>query len=240
MDARDLKKQAQRQVVKGRPDRAEVLYRQVVSLVPRDAPSWLRHAETLCKLGRTADAVWSYRQAATLLLTLGHQTRAIAALKLALELVPDDVDLVSDIIRLEMQRTRPPAMFPPRAPQPVVPLERLEEPQLALPMHTDDAITEPGMRSGEFVIEVDLGERNFDEEPTELDLDPPVAAADPEPRPVAPMVQPTWPQVRRLNDREVAVKAGPDAQWLVVTSAAPLDVKFHSSLAVDSETNWVG
>jgi tetratricopeptide (TPR) repeat protein len=136
VDVQELKTRARAAVVKGRLEQAEVLYRQVLTRVPRDAPAWLRHAETLRRLDRVNDAVWSYRTASTILLALGHEARAVAGLKLALELKPDDVDLVTEIIRVELHRHRrsgPPAT-PSRPTQAVVTLEEMERPQLALPV----------------------------------------------------------------------------------------------------------
>jgi hypothetical protein len=50
---------------------------------------------------------------------------------------------------------------------------------------------------------------------------------------------PTWPQVRRIHDREVAVKAGPNSKWLVVSSKSPLEVRFEASLDIDDDAPWL-
>ncbi len=87
----------------GQFERAEVLLRQALSQAPRDVQTWLKHAEVLKRLSRDADAVSSYRLAARLLDEAGHHHRAVAALKLGLALLPDDIELITDIIRLEMR-----------------------------------------------------------------------------------------------------------------------------------------
>ena len=112
MDIRRLKEQASRLSAEGRLERAEVLYRQMLTLQPRDSGLWLRHAEVLKRLQRPDSAVTSYRMAAQLLMEVGHGQRAVACLKLALEQHPDDLDLVTEIIRYELlqlqqERARP-------------------------------------------------------------------------------------------------------------------------------------
>jgi hypothetical protein len=100
---REVKEKAAKLVAQGQLERAEVLLRQVLTQVPRDAQTWLKHAEVLKRLARPGDAVASYRLAARILDDEGHHPRAVAALKLALALLPDDVDLITDIIRSEMK-----------------------------------------------------------------------------------------------------------------------------------------
>ncbi|MBL8914926.1 MAG: hypothetical protein JNM17_29745, partial [Archangium sp.] len=127
MDLRRLKEQASRLISEGRYERAEVLYRQLLTVAPRDHALWLKHAELLKRLERTEPAVSSYRMAAQLLMDFGYANRAIAALKIALELRPDDIELVSDIIRYELrqrQRSREmPAVVAAENSNPVAPAE---------------------------------------------------------------------------------------------------------------------
>jgi tetratricopeptide (TPR) repeat protein len=104
---REVKEKAARLVAQGQFERAEVLYRQALTQAPRDASTWLKHAEVLKRLSRDGDAVASYRLAARIFDDEGHHPRAAAALKLALALLPDDVDLITDIIRSEMKTRRP-------------------------------------------------------------------------------------------------------------------------------------
>ncbi|MDX2012370.1 MAG: hypothetical protein SFW67_19395 [Myxococcaceae bacterium] len=103
MGVREVKEKAAKLVAQGQLDRAEVLLRQVLTQTPRDAQTWLKHAEVLKRLSRPADAVASYRLAARILDDEGHHPRAAAALKLALTLLPDDIDLITDVIRSEMK-----------------------------------------------------------------------------------------------------------------------------------------
>jgi hypothetical protein len=354
VDVLDLKARAREAVVKGRLEQAEVLYRQVLTRRPRDAAAWLRHAEVLRRLARAGDAVWSYRTAATILLALGHEAQAIAGLKLALELQPDDVDLVTEIIRVELHRHHRRAAAgsaPTPLPTEHTPLDQLEEAQLALPMLgavdlnavAGSAVTAavgvaaagPSQVSAP-VAEVNSApvaeaqpERQWRPTPpgiapvslTEVSRQadgapgerawadpgvlaqwvrasspgapgpvaptasaPPTAGASraapgappayasspssalgeapeparsssppglvrlkragaparsPEPVRATPAPASQWPQLRRLNDREVAIKTSADSPWILITSQAPLDVRFAQTLAIDEESPWV-
>lgn len=149
-----MKEKAAKLVASGQFERAEVLLRQALTQSPRDVQTWLRHAEVLKRLSRNPDAVASYRLAARILDEEGHHPRAVAALKLALSLVPDDVDLIADIIRSEMRARRQGndvrALFPLSSPSQLLSgastesglfqssgsMVDVEEPQLSLPMST--------------------------------------------------------------------------------------------------------
>jgi len=48
-----------------------------------------------------------------------------------------------------------------------------------------------------------------------------------------------WPQVRRLSDGEVAIKASPLSPWIVVTAATPIEVKFFDEFPVSEEALWL-
>lgn len=133
VDIRRLKEQASRLSAEGRLERAEVLYRQMLTLQPRDSGLWLRHADVLKRLHRPDGAVGSYRMAAQLLMDLGHGHRAVACLKQALELHPDDLDLVTEIIRYEL-RQRLHERERPSLQHLLSPLDAPHEPLLALPM----------------------------------------------------------------------------------------------------------
>jgi hypothetical protein len=104
---RDVKEKAAKLIATSQYQRAEVLLRQVLTQSPRDSATWLKHAEVLKRLARPVDAVASYRLAARLLDEDGYHSRAAVALKLALRLLPEDVDLIADIIRSEMKARRP-------------------------------------------------------------------------------------------------------------------------------------
>lgn len=106
MNVRLVKEKAARLVASGQYERAEILLRQALTQSPSDVQTWLKHAEVLKRLSRNADAVSSYRIAARLLDDTGHHHRAVAALKLGLALSHDDIDLITDIIRLEMRARR--------------------------------------------------------------------------------------------------------------------------------------
>jgi tetratricopeptide (TPR) repeat protein len=135
VDIRRLKEQASRLSAEGRLERAEVLYRQMLTLQPRDSGLWLRHAEVLKRLSRREAAVSAYRMAAQLLMDVGHGHRAVACLKLALEQRPEDIDLVTDIIRYELrQRAQDRERPSQRQASPVEPNTEPVEHLLALPM----------------------------------------------------------------------------------------------------------
>jgi len=275
VDVHELKDRARALVVKGRLEKAEVLYRQVVALVPGDAPAWIRHAETLRRLNRISESVWSYRTAANILRALGHEGRALACLKIALDLRPDDIDLITEIIRIEMHRKRrlerTPLVPAPKESSGSGPLSDFEKPKLALPM-----LTEVDLRQTSDSVVVSMPQRVLTEpalvDPTAAAPDspggppsqagvgreaaeaseaiersanpptPPVLRASPAPAlelEVQMSSMPVWPQVRRLHDREVAIKAGPTSRWLVVSSASPLDVRFEIKLDIDDDAPWL-
>ncbi len=149
-DLRALREEAAEHWARGRHAQAEVLYRQLILNVPRDAQLWVRHAEALRKVSRPEESVESYRRAATLLSEQGHWPRAIAALKLALEMKPDNVDVVSELIRLEVRKAKEGAGFVGVAPSlrsmpAVSSAPQPETPQLALPM-LDDSVSEQGIQ----------------------------------------------------------------------------------------------
>ena len=143
MELRALKQEAGDLLARGKFAQAEVLYRQMLLLHPRDAQLWVRHADALKRLSRVDDAVESYRRAAAMLTEAGHFPRAVAALRLALELRNDDLDLISELIRVELKknhreaRAMTPAVPPPR---------RIPTPDalLALPI-LEEPITNPGI-----------------------------------------------------------------------------------------------
>lgn len=221
-------------ISEGRYERAEVLYRQLLTVAPRDHALWLKHAELLKRLERTEPAVSSYRMAAQLLMDFGYANRAIAALKIALELRPDDIELVSDIIRYELrqrQRSREmPAVVAAENSNPVAPAElhaladaeTTSAPKLlALPM-----LSTSESRLSAMVHDV---------------LD-----GSPAPRPSVPRIPvevetplQTWPQVRRISETELAIKPSPFAHWIVVTSHTSMEVRFFDEYVVPEEAHWL-
>ncbi|MFO0595272.1 MAG: hypothetical protein U0228_08205 [Myxococcaceae bacterium] len=226
MDLRRLKEQASRLSAEGRYERAEVLYRQLLTHAPRDSSLWLKHAETLKRLDRSAPAVSSYRMAASLLADSGHGNRAVACLKIALGLQPDDVDLVSDIIRVELrerQRTRgrelveeaiPPAVSDPS----VMSDEKHAAPLLALPMFVSS--------------DSRLADASGPPQP------PPRASVPRIPVEVeAPLL--TWPQIRRLADGAIAIKPSPFSHWVVLTSRTGIEVTFFDEYPVPDDALWL-
>ncbi len=142
MELRTRKQEAGELLARGRFAQAEVLYRQMLLLHPRDAQLWVRHAEALKRLSRTEDAVDSYRRAAAMLSEAGHFPRAVAALRLALELHHDDLDLISELIRMELKKNlrEPRSVTAPSLPARISTPDHL----LALPV-LSEPITNPGV-----------------------------------------------------------------------------------------------
>lgn len=215
MTPRTLKDKANQALARGRFEQAEVLIRQALTRLPRDAALWVKHADTLRRLHRLRDAVASYRMAAAVYSGEGHDHRAVAALKVALDLLPEDVDLIADLIRVEMHRTRraeAPRLSPntlrvslnaeaePPEPQPLLALP-------ALPSSPSEFAA--SVEADTLRLEVETGKRSV------------------------------WPQVRRLSDREIAIKASADARWIVVSAPSPLDVRFEANLDIDDIVPWL-
>jgi hypothetical protein len=215
MNLRELRHTAVQSLAGGRYARAEVMLRQLMLQSPHDGQLWVRHAEALRRLDRHADAAVSFQRGAKALAEEGHISRGIAALKLALALRPDDLDLISELIQLQRQRS---AEGRVRAPTPpmldkVGPLDaqtrtatlefamsdlgRPSAPRLALPAR-------PASLDLEGNIELEVAAPT----PTEL-------AAPPAPAPF----------VRRISERSVAVQAAPGAPWVVLESTAPITVR---------------
>jgi tetratricopeptide (TPR) repeat protein len=207
---RTLKDKANQALARGRFEQAEVLLRQALTRLPRDAALWVKHADTLRRLHRLRDAVASYRMAAAVFSGEGHDHRAVAALKVALDLLPEDVDLIADLIRVEMHRTRR-AEAPRLSPNTMrTSLQAEAEPPEPQPLLALPALpSSPSEFAASIELEVETAPRSV------------------------------WPQVRRLSDREIAIKASPDARWIVISSPTPLDVRFEASLAIDDIVPWL-
>jgi hypothetical protein len=277
---RELKEKAAGLVASGHYERAEVLLRQALLLAPRDAQTWLKHAEVLRRLSRNRAAASSYRLAARLLDDEGHHARSIAALKLALAEQPDDVDIITDIIRSEMRARKSEAgvrsLFPVSSPSQLLSsvtssesglftssgsaLHPDEAPQLALPMAPHGA-AEADLRSwtepSERARVADERRDTWLPEPEPVRPPPPSVpqfdttgpvepppTPEPPPRASAPVrlevgAEPSWPQVCRLSDTRVAVKASPTARWVVVEGQGPVSVRFEASVEVPDDAAWL-
>lgn len=258
MGVRELKEKASALVATGHYERAEVLLRQALLLSPRDAQTWLKHAEVLKRLSRGPAAAGSYRLAARLLEDEGHHTRSIAALKLALAELPDDVDIITDIIRSEMHARKSEAgvrsLFPVSSASQLLASVHASEsgvfasngaqlredtPQLALPMapHVAD---EPVRESAPVSPPVE----RQDTWVPEPQFDTTGPAESPPPRPSSPVRleverETRWPQVCRLTETRVAVKSSPTARWVVVEASGPLTVRFEASVELPEDAEWL-
>ncbi len=206
-----MRQDAAAMLAKGRFAQAEVLFRQLCLHEPRDPQMRIRHAEALRKVGRLTDAKKTYQLASRLFADAGHLARAAAALKLALEIARDDVDLIGELIRLEMRRNATEREFRPTPRQldvePEVPKSEAgveARPLLALPALPEPA-TDPGV------------------------------AVEPDPE----VVEAGYPIIRRLSDREIAFKPSSSSKWFVVSSTATLAVSIKDTLEEEPSFEWV-
>lgn len=192
MGVRELKEQALDLYARRKFAECARTYGKLLELEPRDPHLYVRHAEAWRRAGDRKKAISSYRTAAELLLQLGCEARARAALKVALELDPRDNEVAKALERLSCGRAprREELHIPP--PLPPRPPSRIPEQQRDM-------------------VELHTRQANV---PGRLAL-PPAPAS-----PVAP--QPSPAEVRRLSGNTLAVRAAPGTRWLVVSSRTPL------------------
>jgi tetratricopeptide (TPR) repeat protein len=185
VELRELKQQAGEHWAKGHFAQAEVLYRQILLLAPLDPQLWVRHAEALKRLSRQREAMMSYQRAAMMLGELGHFQRAIAAMKLALELSPDNIDLISDLIRLEMRKNK----------------------------------------RGTKTVEVPIADVSVSV-PEAARLALPMLAQEPTRAITVEIPMPEYPLVKRVSDRELAIKPTPEGKWLIVSADTAVSLRY--------------
>lgn len=248
MGVRELKEKASLLVGSGHYERAEVLLRQALLLSPRDAQSWLKHAEVLKRLSRGRAAAGSYRLAARLLDDEGHHARSIAALKLALAELPDDVDIITDIIRSEMRARRSEdgvrSLFPVSSPSQLLSNVHSsesslfasnggprDEPQLALPMapHVPE---EPAHDPSERARVADERRDTWVPEPEHQPAPPPSASSFDTTGPVEP--PPVEPPPPRPSS-PVRLEVGGEPSWPQVCRLSETRVAVKSGPA----SRWV-
>ncbi len=204
MGVRELKEEALDLYARRKFKECARTYGRLLELEPRDPHLYVRHAEAWRRAGDRAKAISSYRTAAELLLQLGCEARARAALKVALELDPRDTEVAKALERLTLaaatrrEEARSPyqsVQSPPRPSSSRIPEEKRDQVEL----HTRAANV-----------------------PGRLAL-PPVPSA-----PVAPL--PSTAEVRRLSGNTLAMRAAPGTRWVVVSSRTPLTVYEVDSL----------
>jgi tetratricopeptide (TPR) repeat protein len=204
MGVRELKEEALDLYARRKFKECARTYGRLLELEPRDPHLYVRHAEAWRRAGDRAKAIASYRTAAELLLQLGCEARARAALKVALELDPRDTEVVKAMERLTLayaarrEEARPPYQSvhaPPRRSPSRIPEEKREQVEL----HTRAANV-----------------------PGRLAL-PPAPAS-----PGTPL--PSTAEVRRLSANTLAMRAAPGTRWVVVSSRTPLTVYEVDSL----------
>jgi tetratricopeptide (TPR) repeat protein len=100
MGVRELKEEALDLYSRRRFADCARTYGKLIQLEPRDPHLHVRHAEAWRRAGERTKAIAAYRAAAELLLLQGCEARARAALKVALELAPEDPELALAVERL--------------------------------------------------------------------------------------------------------------------------------------------
>jgi tetratricopeptide (TPR) repeat protein len=100
MGVRELKDEAVALYARRKYTQSARTYGKLLELEPGDPHLHIRHAEAWRRAGDIPRAVSAYRRAAELLLSLGCEARARAAMKVALELDPRDTDLAHALHRL--------------------------------------------------------------------------------------------------------------------------------------------
>jgi len=204
MGVRELKEEALDLYARRKFKECARTYGRLLELEPRDPHLYVRHAEAWRRAGDRAKAIASYRTAAELLLQLGCEARARAALKVALELDPRDTEVAKALERLtlaqaqrreEAYQPQRPVRVPPQRPPSRIPEEKRDQVEL----HTRAANV-----------------------PGRLALPPGPAS------PAAPL--PSTAEVRRLSANTLAMRAAPGTRWVVVSSRMPLTVYEVDSL----------
>ena len=217
MKLRYLKEEANRLISKGKIDKAIETLQSAIKLDPTDAQLRLRLAECCRKVGQNNEALQALVQAGDLLKKQGHFGRAVAALKLALELAPGHPTLLQSIRHLESQK-------------------------LLSGVSNSGVISGvlPGAFHGYVHSTPDLPQRGIELSPAspneafELETGGPVVLGTPEPieelelseENLIPAIEPLYPLIRRMGERALAIKASPQSRWIVVQSETPLHVKF--------------
>lgn len=100
MGVRELKEQALALYARRKYRESARTYARLLELEPKDPHLYVRHAEACRRAGDRLKAITSYRMAADMLLSMGCEARARAALKVALELNPRDAELAHALARL--------------------------------------------------------------------------------------------------------------------------------------------
>ena len=226
MMLRHLKEEANRLISKGKFDKAIEKLNQAIRLDPSDASLRLRLAECCRRLGQNNTALQSLLAASDVLKRQGHFGRAAAALKLALELAPGNASLLQSIRQLESQKLLA-SVSNSGVISGVLPGAFHGYAQV-----TPDESQAPFARKREIALELQPSRERMEleqggpvvmgvaEEPEVLDEDELT-----EIHPI-PEVDPLYPQIRRLGDTALAIKASAQSRWIVIQSQTPLRVTF--------------
>lgn len=145
-DTLSLHTEAVRAITRGDDARALALFREAARIEPRNPMHTLRAADCLVRLGRTEDALATYRQVADRYVADGHTARAASVFALILRLAPRDLaaaDRLANLRRVRAAQVAAPAaststasdVVPPEVAElfPVLELEHTPAPRPADP-----------------------------------------------------------------------------------------------------------
>lgn len=224
MRLRHLKEEANHLISKGKLDKAAEVLAEAMALEPGDPVLRLRHAECCRKLGRHSSAITSFLDAAELLRRQGHYSRAMAALKLALELAPGHPALQERLTLLSQERQQASGastgVWPAIS---SVPGGRTLTRQLEI-----DSVLAQSRRTVPPPTTKKLSSNDSEEMPVVvgvLDKGPPNKA------------EVMYPLFRRLSDRVLAVRPSAQARWILVSSDTTVNVTMVDDLPVQPATH---
>ncbi|RKH60031.1 hypothetical protein D7X96_34315 [Corallococcus interemptor] len=109
MKLRELKEAAHALYQRGRFAQCAETYAQLAKRLPRDANVRIRLASACRRAGQQEQAIAAYREAARVLVSLGCESRARGALKVALELDPRNATLQQELARMGQGAVTPTA-----------------------------------------------------------------------------------------------------------------------------------
>ena len=109
MKLRELKEAAHALYQRGRFAQCAETYAQLAKRLPRDANVRIRLASACRRAGQQEQAIAAYREAARVLVSLGCESRARGALKVALELDPRNAALQQELARMGQGAVTPTA-----------------------------------------------------------------------------------------------------------------------------------
>jgi hypothetical protein len=117
MDARELKETAHQLHLKQKFAQSAEVYAELTAMLPSDPQVWLKHADACRRAQNLTQAVASYRRAARAFSAQGYMTRAMAVLRVALEVEPKNERARGELLRLQEYLRGTPSSTQPTQPQ---------------------------------------------------------------------------------------------------------------------------